>query len=169
METCTACHRLFRRRGGLQLHVYNSPSCLLAINQEQNRSKSKGGFGNSTTVVEPTNELQQCVNSNATESVLMDIDSNNELEDSLFPSSDDTVAQDIPMGLHQQATERTQHNDLMVTSLQDAAEIELLRLVRSINAPLYAFDHINNWAGRQNACGYTFPPNIAKQFLSKLI
>ena len=145
METCTACHRLFRRRGGLHLHVYNSPSCLNTINQVQQQEANKVNMAGSTSdIVNESNENQQYVDSVMTDGVLMDIEAPNDLEADAFPLLDDSVTQDIPTGLLEQSNERMEHSDYMVTSLQDSSEIELLRLVRSINAPLYAYNHINN-------------------------
>ena len=158
MEECSACHRLFRRRGGLQLHMYNSPSCYVLVNKndvEAEYNDELNQFESSNT-----DQSQRNLSSCGTNNTQMDVDAPNEMEhDADHVLCNNVVAQDIPTELLEQHNDRNEQMNYMVKSLQDTAEIELLRLLRSINAPLYAFDHINNWAGRQNARGYTFPPN----------
>ena len=78
MEECSACHRLFRRRGGLQLHMYNSPSCYVLVN----KNDVEAGYNDERSHFESTNtdQCQQNVSSCGTDNTGMEVDSPNAME-----------------------------------------------------------------------------------------
>jgi hypothetical protein len=69
----------------------------------------------------------------------------------LNPSNDNNIINNLPSNKKVLFTATQCH------TLDDAVHLRLMNLCQQIRAPMYAFDHILQWAQQANLTGYNFP------------